>query len=295
MPDSSDEQIWRHLAEYGDMPTASLFSRAFYQLMAEYATHSANTEASRELLAKFLNREVRYHRQVGRFTDAEAVPLEDLQSVAGKRIIALHDLIEQAKAALSQTAAGEITRQLLLAECYYHIEEPDKAVAHLEMALKDGADDPLIYFVLGYNRYRLAVQSFATITATAERPHYDVSFQRACLQAVAAFEDALTGEDSDRQVYQWIGHVLETAGFDEAASHAFEKAEGFLPVESDSADLGFPVPEANDHPSSRRELSSAAPITDAEIERVRELLKRPHQISELWPEDEAGADSTENL
>ena len=289
MPDSSDEQIWLHLEEYGDMPTASLFSRAFYQLMAEYAIHSADTEASRELLAKFLNREVRYHRRVARFTDAEAVPLEDLQSVAGKRIIALHDLIEQAKVALSQTAAGEITRQLLLAECYYHIEEPDKAVAHLEIALKDGADDSLIHFALGYNRYRLAVHSLDVITTSTERPHCDVSFPTACLQAVSAFEDALTGEGSDRQVYQWIGHVLETAGFDEAASHAFEKAEGFLPVESDSPDLGFPVPEGNDYPSSRRELSGPTPITDAEVERVRELLKRPHEASELWPEDEDDA------
>ncbi len=61
-----------------------------------------------------------------------------------------------------------------------------------------------------------------------------LTFQMACLQAVSAFESALTGQDSDSEVYEWVGRVLETAGFEEAAGQAFDKGDDL--AYSDNAD-----------------------------------------------------------
>ncbi len=284
MLDSSDEAIWGHVREFAEMHTPSAFSQAFYRLMAEYATVTTGTEASRSLLARFLDREVRYYRQIERFRTKETVAVADLQSLAGKRHISLCDLIDAAKEAPSVTNHGEIARQLLLAECHYHIEEPEQAVAHLERALARGADDPLVHFALGYNRYRLAVEGLgspeehAPLDSSADL----IKFQLACLQAVAAFEDALTGQDSDGEVYHWIGRALQTAGFERAAAQAFDKAEDFEYVEYDDSDPELGGPHWDDDGPGKSDSEQRRPISEAEIRQVRELLKGPHDISELW-------------
>ncbi len=275
MLDSNDEAIWHHLREFSHMPTPSPFSQVFYEVIAEYATDSAAAEASRELLSRFLDREVFYYRQIERLRSKEDVTIADLESLAGKRSIALYDVIEEATDADSQTTNGEIARQLLLAECYYHVEEPEKVVAHLELALADGADDSIVHFALGYNRYRLAIESFGTtIRGAAEASaHQHALFQKACLQAVSAFQNALTGADNDSEIYQWIARVLQTAGFDEAAARALDRADDLGLVESDDGEREYPDP---------------GPITEAEIQQVREFFKRSHRLSDLWPEDDDG-------
>ncbi len=285
MLDSNDEAIWRHMREFAEMHTPSAFSQAFYELMAEYATVPTDAEASRSLLARFLDHEVRYYRQIERFRTKETVTVADLQSLAGKRHISLCDLIDAAKQAPGATTTkGEIARQLLLAECYYHIEEPEKAVAHLEQAVASGADDPLVHFALGYNRYRLAVESLgspqerAPLGSSADL----INFQLACLQAVAAFENALTGQDSDGEVYHWIGQALETAGFEQAAAQAFDKAEDLTYIEYHDSDPELGGPHWDDDGPADADSEQHRPITEAEIRQVRELLKEPHDISELW-------------
>ena len=281
MLESSDEAIWRHVREFGEMRSPSPFSQAFYQLIAEYATASTGVEASRGLLVKFLDREVRYYRLIDHLRTRETVTVADLQSLAGKRDIGLHDLIDAAKDAPSGTTKGEIARQLLLAECYYHVEEPEKAVAHLERAVARGADDPLIQFALGHNRYRLAVESFGTLDALAS-PADLINFQLACLQAVSAFENALTGQDSDGELYHWIGRVLQRAGFEQAATQAFDKAEDLAYIEQDDGDPELAQLRGDDDEPSQSDAKYHRSITEAEVEQVRELLKRPHDISELW-------------
>lgn len=284
MLDSSDEAIWGHVREFTEMHTPSAFSQAFYRLMAEYATVTTDTEASRSLLVRFLDREVRYYRQIERFRTKETVTVADLQSLAGKRHIGLCELIDAAKETPSATDKGEIARQLLLAECHYHTEEPEKAVAHLERAVARGADDPLVHFALGYNRYRLAVEGLGS---PGEHARLDSSadpmnFQLACLQAVAAFEDALTGQDSDSEVYHWIGRALQTAGFEQAAAQAFDKAEDLAYVEYDDSDPGLGGLHWDDDGPAGLDSEQQRPISEAEVRQVRELLKGPHDISDLW-------------
>lgn len=285
MYDDTNEAIWQQLWEYYQMSAPSSLSQALCRLIAEYATVEADSQCMPQLVTEFLDREVRYHRQVGKVPTSEVLSTDDLKSLAGKRSIALQDMIEQAKGATIERGAGEIARQLLLAECYQQVQEPDKVVAHLEKALADGADEPLIHFALGYNRFHLALESFGPMVELADDSTNDdlLTFQMVCLQAVSAFESALTGQAGDSEVYEWIGRVLETAGFEEAAGQAFDKADDL--AYSDRADgepaAAYRGPEGN--APSTRPGQQMAPITQEEIEEFGELLGGKHNISELRP------------
>ncbi len=292
MYDDSSNAIWWQLWEYYQTPAPLLLSQALYQLIAEYATVGADNQRMPELFTRFLNHEARYYRQVGKLHSSEALTTEDLKSLAKKRSIALQDMIEQAQEATSEVGTGEIARQLLLAACYQQVQEPDKVVAHLEKALADGADEPLVYFALGYNRFHLALESFGPIVALTD--HSDsandllLPFQMACLQAVAAFENALTGQDSDSQVYEWIGRVLETAGFEEAADQAFDKANDLAysnNADDELADV-YRGLELEDDSFSIRLSQKLGPITQEEIAEFGKLLQGKHNIYELWPNQE---------
>ncbi len=284
----SNEAIWQQLWEYYQMPAPSSLSQALCQLIAEYATVETDSQRMPELVTEFLDREVRYHRRVDRLHTSEALTTEDLKSLARKRTIALQDTIEQAKEATGEVGTGEIARQLLLAECYQQIQEPDKVVAHLEKALADSADEPLVYFALGYNRFHLALESFGPVVELGDDSANNdlLTFQMACLQAVSAFESALTGQASDSEVYEWIGRVLETAGFEEAAGQAFDKADDL--AYSDSADgepgAAYRGPEGDALSTGWGQKMGR--ITQEEIEEFGQLLEGKHDISELGPERE---------
>ncbi len=290
MSDDSSEAIWRQLWEYYQTPAGSSLSQALWQLIAEYATVEADNQHVAELVSEFLDREVRYHRRIGKLRSNEAPTGDDLKSLTDKRSIALQDMIEQAKVVTVGTGTGEIARQLLLAECYQQVQEPDKVIAHLEKALADGADEPLIYFALGYNRFHLALATFGPVVElTPDSADNDLlTFQMACLQAVSAFENAITGQAGDSEIYKWIGRVLKTAGFEEAASEAFDNADDLSYTDSGDDELGILHPGLQgDEPSIRWGLKRG-PITEEEIEEFGKLLAGKHDIYELElePEDD---------
>ena len=113
-----------------------------------------------------------------------------------------------------------------------------------------------------------------------------LTFQMACLQAVSAFESALTGQADDSEVYEWIGRVLETAGFEEAAGQAFDKVDDL--AYSDRAD-GEPAAAYRGREGDARSIrrgQKMAPITQEEIAEFGELLEGKHDISELGPKRE---------
>ncbi len=288
MYDDSNEAIWQQLWEYYQMSAPSSLSQALCQLIAEYATVEADSQRIPQLVTEFLDREVRYHRQVNKLHARKALTTEDLKSLAGKRSIAIQDTIEQAKGATVEKGAGEIARQLLIAECYQQIQEPDKVVAHLEKALADGADEPLIHFALGYNRFHLALESFGPMVELADDSTNNalLTFQMACLQAVSAFENALTGQASDSEVYEWIGQVLETAGFGEAAGQAFDKADDLAYSDRADGGPGILYHGLESDGSSIRWGLKMGPITEEEIEEFGKSLAGKHDIYELELEHE---------
>jgi len=295
MYNDSNEAIWQQLWEYYQMPAPSSLSQALCQLIAEYATVEADSQCMPELVTQFLNREVRYHHLVDKLSTSKALTTDDLKSLSRKRSIAIRDIIERATETTTEVGTGEIARQLLLAECYQQVQEPDKVVAHLEKALADGANEPLVHFALGYNRFHLALKSFGPMVELADDSADDgddlLTFQMACLQAVSAFESALTGQASDSEVYEWIGQVLETAGFEEAAGQAFDKADDL--TYSDRVD-GEPVDAYRGLEGNSRSIRGGqkmGPITQEEIAEFGKLLAGKHDISELGPKREDNEDA----
>jgi len=197
-------------------------------------------------------------------------------------------MIEQAQGATVETGAGEIARQLLLAECYQQVQEPDNTITHLEKALADGADEPLIHFVLGYNRFHLALESFGPMVELTDDSTNDdlLTFQMACLQAVSAFESALTGQAGDSEVYEWIGRVLETAGFEEAAGQAFDKADDLAYSDRVDGEPGILYRGLEGDEFSIKWGLEMGPITEEEIEEFGKLLEGKHDIYKLELERE---------
>jgi len=268
------------------MATVSPGSRMVYRVIARYAGAGREDNIA-DLLTGLLSIELWYHQQLDR-TRRRAHPGHgDLQSLADKRRIALELLAEEAKGTCGPTREDEIARHLILAECYYHTYYTEKVVAHLEAALQQRSDEPLVYFALGYNRYVLALEAFLR---QAEQPGEWVpvnymSFQRACLEAATAFEKVLIGSESDVEVYQWIGRVLATAGFQQAAEQAFRQAvQAKYDETGESAQQD--VSELTGEPAGEELLAKLPPISEAEIERAKEQLKKSLSILDLWPPDD---------
>ena len=101
-----------------------------------------------------------------------------------------------------------------------------------------GADHPLVQFALGYNRFELANQAFTALdpdsgeTLVLDEDRYRL----ACLNAVNAFQQGLTGEAFDGQLHWWIGRVLEAAGFGDAAQASLRQAAETIGAGYDAAD-----------------------------------------------------------
>lgn len=288
MRDERDKAIQEQLGELTQMPTVSPFCRTFYQLIAQYTRAAGGrAEGAGHLLASFLNVELRYHGQLAKASRQDHVHVGDLQSMADKRWIGLAALAEEAAATRGQAREDEIARQLILAECYYHADQTEKVVAHLEAAAEDDSDQPLIQFALGYNRYLLAIKAFLRPTdkpgewLTADYLH----FQRTCLQAASAFEKVVSAGHSNAHIYQWLGTVLATAGFEQAADQAFLQAQQAEQGNIDETDLAEALEVTRELDIASRP-SALPPITQAEIDRVRELLIEPLQLPASWFSDD---------
>ena len=286
-----NEAINDKLRQLGRMGTVSPFFHTFYQLIAQYAcSPRSSARYIGDLFAQFLNAEFSYHRRLDRATQQEGLKLGDVYSLADKHRIALDSLADEALTTSGRSRDDELARQLILATCYYHTSQTEKVVAHLEAALRHHGDERLIYFALGYNRYMLALEAFVR---PAEEPgewlisDY-IRFQEACPQVASAFEEVLTGSQSDAEVYQWISRVLASAGLHQAGEQALSQAKEATPDQDSDSSRQDPYPPAppGDQFISAQSFVDLRPISTHEIGQVRKLLKASFSISDLWPEDD---------
>ncbi len=283
----NDQTIEHYLSQLAQLPTVSPFCQALYQLIGQYVCPKGSPVGDMgDLFVRFLTREVRYHRQLDKISGS-GPDVSDRQSLAEKRHIGLELSAEEAQSVHCSLPQEEIARQLLLAECYYHTYRPAQVVAHLEAAAQRDPDQPLIQFALGYNRYILALEAFASPTAESDEAvtvDY-MSFQRACLQAAAALEKVLAGHENDRYIYQWIGRILATAGFPDAAQEAFVQAEAtdYNRLRNTNREDDWP---ANTESAGQQASGQLPPITQAEIDQATQLLRQSLPIEDLWPDDD---------
>jgi len=285
MAPAEHEDIYKRLDTLARYDTVSSFAQAFYELIAEYALgEGLQAQWLRNRLAEYLDIEARYHRALAALSSNQATSLGDLRSATEKREIGLQALVEQlGKPALVPPTEGG--RLLLSAECYYQLGLTDRVVARLECAIEGGAKHPLIQFALGYNRYLMAVQAFTAYCATSGTRQIidEARFRAACLRAVGAFQEGLTGEEFDSQLYWWIGTVLEAAGFSEAAAASFEKANEMMGEEEAAQESGedsrFGLDFGADYEYERQERGG--PITEDEVQEAARLLQRNYRASDL--------------
>ncbi len=287
---ADQEEVFDRLERLAEYPTIPSFTLAYYELIADYVSgESRDAQRTRRYFLDFLEIVQRYHRALDVFTSADQVTLGNVRSATEKRDIALRVLLEQ----LGADVHGDnhevlIGRCLLSAECYYQLGLVEWVVERLEAAVEAGAKDPLVLFALGYNRYELATRTFTRYNPeTGQREIVDQDrFRLACLSAVSAFQDALSKESFDGHVYWWIGNVLKTAGFEEAAQSAFDRAEQILTfLEAyellDEEDyLGVDWIEEE----STESAELAGPITEDEIREVGLLLRRSYNVSDILNE-----------
>jgi len=275
-------EIYDRFDRLAGYETVSSFGLAYYELIADYlAGESRSAQGLRLCFLEFLEVLERYHHALDDLVAADEVTLGNMRSATERRDIAMRVLLEQLGA---EIAAGslEIGRLLLSAECYYQLGAVESVVDRLEAALEMGADHPLVLFALGYNRYELAMRAFTRYsTETGQREIADEDrFRLACLTAVSAFQDGLTGSGFDGHLHWWIGSVLSAAGFAEAAQASFDKAESLLEG-LDGWDPEAPLAAQSRRFAAHAEAALKGPITEDEVREAGILLRRSYDASDL--------------
>jgi hypothetical protein len=275
MFDASNRALRARLDDLAGLETVSPFSVAFYGLVLHLLDSLSREEAGRLVCAGLLDVELRYHRELKRLAEAEAVTFEDLRAAGEKHRIGLESVQEFAGRAAQGQGLGVVASHLVMAECCYHLRRTEQVVTSLERAAQLGVDEPLLHFALGYNRYVLALE---TCTEQGETEgdmvvRDPLSFQVQCLRAVGAFEDGLTGGELDAQLYWWIGTVLEAAGLTDAAQDAYDKSAALFAEGQANAEEHSVAPPGTFGPG--------AAITEEEVRRAGELLKGTFAPSEI--------------
>lgn len=283
---AEQEDIWGRLDRIAEYETVSSFALSFYELVGEHlAGESRGAEALRLRFVDFLEAIERYHRALEVFTSEDQVTLGNVRSAAEKRDISLRVLLEQLNVDQVRGDA-EIGRLLLSAECSYQLGLVERVVGRLEAAVEAGAEGPVVQFALGYNRFELATEAFTKYDPeTGSREVVDEDrFRLACLSAVSAFQDGLTGEAFDGHLHWWIGNILRAAGFEEAAQASFEKAAEVLARPTTIASDQGLTAQLSPEPEGEYGLGaseSRGPITEDEVREAEVLLRRSYTVSDI--------------
>jgi len=228
--ETDDRAIQARLDELETLETVSAFGRTFCRLIARLATLAEEQRGIRIGMAGMLDVELRYHRELQALAEREGVSLGDLQAAGERRRIGLNAVHQYVRQLDGLDTLGQAARELVIAECNYHLRRTTEVVAALERVVRLGVDQPLVQFALGYNRYLLALETCTEQTGSEDEVRLldPSAFRVQCLRAVSALEDGLQDTELDGQLYWWIGVILEAAGLTEAAQDAYDKSADIL-------------------------------------------------------------------
>ncbi len=270
------DDIRRILDDLESLPSVSAFVQSYRALVAgRLRAHAPADPMLAQAFAAHLQRELQYHRRLRNIACEAGVNGSGAVPLADERAAALSEAVELVEATVPVSTAHEATRRLILAECCYGLYHYDRVVAHLEVATRLGASEPLILFALGYSRYLVARQG-ASVTdeaGTRAATHTPALFRTALLDAVSAFEAGLRGGPLDPHLYWWMGTCLEQAGFEAAARDAFARSEEFAVA---TAGASEPVPDP-----LAEALTDLVTAELSEPEQVADLLKRSYSVDEV--------------
>jgi len=271
----------RRLEQY---PTLSPFCRLFYRLIYDSVRPpEAVGEKLRQAFHLFLRSECRRHQAVGRIVHRGKLDLLEVIRVGRSAQNVLVRLCRAVETMEPTTRAEATVRELLLAECNYHLGRTEQVVRALRRAIRLGCGHPLVHFALGYNVYCFALQRF---TRAGKRKGEVVAldppaFEHNCRDAIAAFRRGLGGEAFDAQIYWWIGLISEMLGEHHEARLAYRRAmeadpENFETRALEKLKALRPLALPGRSPRERARLSRLGPITEEEIREARRLLAGCH-------------------
>ena len=108
----------------------------------------------------------------------------------------------------------QMLRELISAQCRYHLGHTEHVIRSLRKALDLGCEHALVYFATGYNLYYSALQQFSQTGGKGVRIAAEdrAGFKSVCSEALEMFEAGLGDPRFDGQIYWWIGTISEATG-----------------------------------------------------------------------------------
>ncbi len=267
----------RRLEQYASL---SPFSRVFYRFIQDLLrTPGGQADRMAQAFHLFLRIEHRRHQAVRRIAQRGQIDVPEI-AVVGRSV---HDLLERLRRAVATMEVAHprqgIIRELVLAECCYHLGHTDSVIRSLRRATDFGCRHPLAHFALGYNLYASAFKRYrrARNRGQPEPGTGFPAFEAACREAIAAFGRGLGDTAFDAQIHWWIGVISEVLGEEEGARMAFGQA-----LKADPRHFRERVQrklESFEHgraprrsASERERIAELTPITDQEITEARDTL-----------------------
>jgi len=272
----------------------SPFCRAFYRLILEWIEYSTSeTVDLYAIFNNFLLSELRHHEALRKANLDTASDLPVWAIIYSQKASALHKTLAALAALEQSSGATAVVRHLLCAECFHQLGRVDLVVASLEAAIREGCDQPLLHFALGYNLYMHAIKSYTSFDAGSGKQVVEdpLNFEQECRRAVAALKRGLTGGPFDPQLYWWIASILENINDVPNARRAYRLAAELDPESYAEAArerlrlLDHFIPEAISE-EERHRLAAMGEITVDEIldafrkvETVADLIARGGVVS----------------
>jgi hypothetical protein len=277
--ETDDVAIQSRLDELEALDTVSAFCQSFYRLTYRLVTIASDQEGVRIALTGLLDVELRYHRELDCLTERDQASVADLRSAGERHRIGLNAVRQYTLRLERLETLAQAARDLVLAECCYHLRRTAEVVAALERVVKLGVDQPLVHFALGYNRYLLALETCTDAIGPegVHEVHDAASLRLQCLRAASALEDGLQGSELDGQLYWWIGVVLDAGGLTEAAQDAYDRSAELL--HPDSSDDEREPGEATEW---RQQSPAPRDITDDDIRRAAHALSQAFDPAWLY-------------
>ncbi len=287
-----EETLDATLRRVEQMSTVSPFSRAFYRFLNGMMSE---VDASETRLGQafhlFLRVECRRHESVERLDENGGSDIDEVAR-AGKES---HFLLDRLSRSLDRMEVIDgcqtVARDLLLAECSYHLGRTQEVIHLVRHAMRMGCHHPLVHFALGYNLYSSALQRFTEPGARDGElvVHNPRALDRAFRESIQAFRGGLGDEMFDAQLYWWIGMVHEMRGETEEACEAYEQS-----LESDPEEFGDRVTDklrrlqcsACRSPKETDRLDKLGPITERDILEARFELGQPGFFHTYFPDPE---------
>lgn len=277
------ERTLRRLEQYR---TVSPFCRMFYRLIySRLGSGGADAATLRRAFALFLRNEVRRHDTVLKIVARGRVDLPAVLRVGN----ATHHALVRISGVLERMelpgVPARILRELLLAECHFHLGRTEQVIEALRRAVALGGRHPLVFFALGYNLYTLAVQRY-TVEGSGSDELMVVNpeaFETAGRKAIDVLRRGLGGPRFDAQVHWWIGLIADALGERDEAREAFRQA---MEADPDNfTELATTKLEALDasrtfvrSAEEAKRLARLGPITDDTLREARRELDEGN-----WP------------